>query len=811
VNALRYWGKTHEGRFHRLPYHSLDVAACAVRLIERSDRLTNSLLRHLPITREDLAGLIGWAAALHDLGKLSPTFQHLDAATSAIAAPLGVTKIAQKYNVRHDSLGWELWQEISGPMFPDARQLNAADVLMRCATGHHGKPPSNLKNGTRISVTRYFTPTDIEAGREWIQWATGYFKPAFPRSSALKNASWWIAGLITLADWLGSNMDWFHYRQDIVEPDEYFQSALERADIAISDSDVVAEVVKRTYAEMFPSYRPTPVQQAVLDLPTEGKPFLLVIEETTGGGKTEAALAAASGSSLFFGLPTMATANGLWKRTRELGGQQALIHGKRWLMPNAMDRASAWLNDSGRKALLAAIGVGTVDQAMIAVMYAKYATLRLVGLAGKTLIIDEVHAYDAYMKRILEVLVEMQAKSGGSVILLSATMPLSHRRDYAAAWCRGMNLSTPSFTKDAFHLLTHVDSSGHVIERDELKSQYQDDGGDGRRVRVEQASTVDGVVARIMDESKSGKSVAWIRNTVREAIEAYDILMAADADVTLFHSRFTVGDRLEIENHVIETFGKESTGELRKGKILVATQVIEQSLDLDFDFMVTDLCPIDLLIQRAGRLHRHVRGDRGVPTLLLHAPSWTDFPESGWIDEWSMGTSFVYPDHGRLWLTMSLASDGFMLPRDARKLVEGIYGDDTISRIPAGLKSQSLQTDGVDVARVFQGDMSAIKPGTLYQTEGVPAWDDVVAPTRLGEPTVEWIVCVEGAPINGTIAESTLQLRESQLYAFDGEMKIPGQGPWQRIMNLANGSTTGRSKKGTVKVTYDQQKGLSIL
>ncbi|MCX7170397.1 MAG: CRISPR-associated helicase Cas3' [Proteobacteria bacterium] len=805
MNAFGYWGKTHEGGFHRLPYHSLDVAACAVRLIERSDRLANSLLRHLPITREELTGLIGWAAALHDIGKLSPTFQHLDVTTSTIASALGVAKIKRKYDVRHDSLGWELWREISGPMFPDARQVDAADVLMRCATGHHGKPPSNLGNGTRISVTRYFTPVDVDAGREWIQWTSDYFKPTFPRSSALEEASWWIAGLITLADWLGSNMDWFPYREDIIEPDEYFQSALTRADKAITEADVVADVVKRTYFEMFPSYQPTPVQQAVLDLPTDGNSFLLVIEETTGGGKTEAALAAAAGSAFFFGLPTMATANGIWRRTRELGGQQALIHSKKWFMPDAMDRASAWLNHSGRQALLADIGVGTVDQAMIAVMYARYATLRLVGLAGKTLIIDEVHAYDAYMKRILEVLVEMQAKSGGSVILLSATMPLSHRRDYAAAWCRGRNLSAPSFTKDAFPLVTHVDSSGHAIERGDLKSQYQDNGGDGRHVRIEHASTFDVVVARIMDESKSGQSVAWIRNTVREAVEAYDILKAANADVELFHSRFTVRDRLAIENRVIETFGKESTGESRKGKILVATQVIEQSLDLDFDFMVTDLCPVDLLIQRAGRLHRHERGDRGVPTLLLHAPSWTDSPGSGWVTDWSMGTSFVYPDHGRLWLTMELAADGFVLPKDARMLVEGIYG----LQIPIGLSKQSLKTEGMDVARVFQGDMSAIKPGMPYQA-GVPTWDDVVAPTRLGEPTAEWIICEDGAPVNGAIAESTLQLRESQLFPFEGEAKIPGQGPWQRVLSLTAGSTSGQSRKGPVQVTYDQKKGLSI-
>lgn len=804
MKADGYWGKTNDGAFHRLSYHALDVVACATRLIERSDRLARSLCHHIHLSRSELTSLIGWAAALHDLGKLSPAFQHQDSQTSAIATGLGVAKVAQGYDVRHDSLGWELWQEVSGPMFDDS-VIDAADAIMRCATGHHGKPPTNVKNGTRIQCHRYFTEADLASGREWIDWATNHFKPAFPDAKSVESASWWIAGVITLADWLGSNLEWFPYCEDVIEPDAYLSRAVLQADRAIADSGVVMPLARRNFADLFPGYIPTPMQSAVLELPLDDRPFLLVIEETTGGGKTEAALAAASGSSLFFGLPTMATANGLWRRVGAIGGQQALIHGKRWFMPDSMDRASAWLNDNGRKALLADIGVGTIDQAMIGAMYARYGVLRLAGLAGKTLIVDEVHAYDEYMKRIIEVLIEMHARSGGSVILLSATLPLAHRQDYAAAWCRGMRLPAPVLTKSAFPLISFIDHGWTIIEKDNIKSRYQEDDVAGRTIQVQHSSSADDVLHRIIKEADGGKCVAWIRNTVGEAIEAFETLKTMGVAVELFHSRFVAGDRADIESRVIDTFGKAGTEQGRRGRILVATQVIEQSLDLDFDFMVTDLCPVDLLIQRAGRLHRHDRGNRGTPVLLIHAPAWVDDPSPGWISDWSRGTAWVYGNHGALWNTMHLIADGFTLPSDSRKLVEGVFAN---AVIPAGLSKISSTHTGKQLAQSMQGAMSAINPRLPYQAEGLPMWDDITAPTRLGEPVSEWVVFETGKPITGDLATSTIQLRQSQVQAApDAGVRV---GKWQRSMNLVGGQAECIGWKGPVTVVYDRERGLVV-
>lgn len=796
-----YWGKTDRGQFHRLSYHTLDVAACAVSLINKSDRLANSLRHHLPLSREQLASLVGWAAALHDLGKLSPCFQYQDRFTSEIAKALGVGPISQAYNVRHDSLGWELWQEISGAVVNDV-DADSADVVLRCATGHHGKPPSNVKNGTRIRCERYFGADDIAAGMEWSVWATKFFMPAFPEHSFLEKSSWWLAGLITLADWLGSNVEWFPYREDVVDPEAYLVSAMARADVAISASGVVMPMAKRSFVDLFPEYTPTPVQQLTIDLPLDDAPFLLVIEETTGGGKTEAALAAGSGSSLYFGLPTMATANGLWRRVATIGGQQALAHGKHWLMPESMDRATAWLNDSSRKSLLADVGVGTIDQAMIAVMYARYGVLRLAGLAGKTLIVDEVHAYDQYMKRIIEVLLEMHAKSGGSVILLSATLPLSHRQSYAAAWCRGMSLRPPAFTGREFPSISFVGASGKMFETDKVKSSYQATEDIGRKIKVFNVSKISSVVRKITEAAERGQCVAWIRNTVGEAVEGYEDLRSCGVAAELFHSRFVSGDRAAIENRVIDTFGKSSTEAKRRGRVLVATQVIEQSLDIDFDFMVTDLCPVDLIIQRAGRLHRHWRGDRGDPTLLVHSPEWTDEPEPGWISKWSQGTGWVYGDHGALWNTLRLIGDGFTLPKDSRKLVEGVYADPFV---PPGLIEQVTSYAGKELAHASQGAMSAINPRLPYQAEGVPMWDDIVAPTRLGEPVLEWVVFESGKPVTGELETSTIQLRRSLLMeAPDAGVAV---GKWQRSINLVDGRADCISGKGKVTASYGREFG----
>jgi CRISPR-associated endonuclease/helicase Cas3 len=253
-------------------------------------------------------------------------------------------------------------------------------------------------------------------------------------------------------------------------------------------------------------------------------------------------------------------------------------------------------------------------------------------------------------------------------------------------------------------------------------------------------------------------------------------------------------------------FGKASTASGRAGKVLVATQVIEQSLDIDFDFMVTDLCPVDLLIQRAGRLHRHEhRGNRGALVLAVFSPPWTEAPAADWVSKWSKGSAFVYQDHAALWKTVSLIGDGFLLPQDSRKLVESVYSPGLLAT-PSGLSQQTRQYIGQEIARAAQGQMAAIKPGIPYQSDGVPLWDDAVAPTRLGETVVEWVLFNNGSLVNGDIPKSTIQVRASVIStAPSASVKV---GRWQKTLNLTDGTAICTSVIGQRTIHYDAVRGL---
>lgn len=800
MKAFAYWGKAQDG-WHLLPYHSLDVAACGVALVKKGTRFGRTLATLLGLDQDALERLIGWSCALHDLGKFSPAFQWQ---ASETARSLGQPETPFKYDVRHDSLGWVLWSQALAPaLIEDADSQEIAAHWIRCATGHHGAPPSKSSGAKLVRWTAYFCEADRSAAEEWCSYATRHFAPPFHtcRTERLAATTWWIAGLITLADWLGSSTEWFPYESASRDVSDYWKETCARAARAVAEAGLDIPETRRSFSALFPGYTPTEIQRRTSELPTD-KPYFLAIEEATGGGKTEAALTAAGGDSFFFGLPTMATANGLWARTGVLGGQQALVHGRRWTLPEAMSQATSWLNDSSRKAMLARIGVGTIDQAMLAVLYTRFSTLRLTGLCGRTLIIDEVHAYDDYMTAVLKVLVEFHARVGGSVILLSATMPLGHRKAFARAWAQGRSLPAPELTGDSFPLLTYVnESSAKEIPCPTYRS---------RHVTVEYLSDSAAVLERISAAAASGQCVCWIRNTVREAIEGSEQLTSTEQHVDLFHSRFMVADRRRIENEVMARFGKSSTTSQRAGRILVATQVVEQSLDLDFDLLVTDLAPIDLMLQRAGRLHRHERGHRGPPTLVVYGPQWSDDPDESWVSTWSRGTARVYSDHGRLWLSVKLLGTGFDAPDDFRRLVQGVYGDDAGGLIARGLSAASARSKAAMQRAQSAGWLNAIRPGSEYSADGVPRWDEEWAPTRLGERSCEWVLFSEGLPINDTVHDSCVSLRNSQLRTARG---VDGArvGPWQKTIDLTGGTAPGTRPTGeSVLIRYDRRRGLLL-
>ncbi len=759
VTYYRYWGKAQAKEeaveSHLLPYHNLDVAAVGWLLLSPERPLTQRLAAQLRLEPVALRQLLVFLLGLHDIGKFSRAFQGLFQPSSNQALVPAITQCV--YTQRHDRLGAVIWEAKWPEWFEDGtlqwtagfsraerKALRAAlPVLTAPFFGHHGQPVDAGKIDVETFFDRDEYADDVEAARQFIADWAGVVPPEWPVEQllseewvyALQTLSWSIAGWATLSDWLGSNQEHFPYCQDKIPLADYWQVTLGNAEKALQETGFNKVSEPLPYAGMASwfgqqSITPTPLQQAAETIDIAAGPQLFILEDVTGSGKTEAAciltqrlLAAGHGDGLYFALPTMATSNAMYSRLGSLhrrfytaGSTPSFVlaHGARDLnddfmaavaapQPSDLDytanelsatsRCNQWLADSRKKALLAEVGVGTIDQALMAILPFRHQSLRLYGLARKVLVIDEVHAYDNYMQTLLSQLLSYHARQGGSAILLTATLPRSMRSVMMAAWQKGLGQPEKKPQKDEFPLLTHV-SEGQLLELP-LASRAEVSRSVDVDWFIEEEQAIDAVLAAV----EAGECIAWVRNTVDDAIRAFEAIAARHPEperCLLFHSRFAMVDRQRIESQVIERLGKDSTHEIRRGQVLISTQVFQESLDCDVDVMISDIAPIDLLIQRAGRLQRHQRGLRCPPRLLVLAPSWADDPDEHWLKRTLPGTQAVYRDTSLSWLTQSVLRrlGAIRMPEEARALIEGVYGQG-IDDIPDALQQGRLEQNGI--------------------------------------------------------------------------------------------------------------------
>ena len=711
----------------------------------------------------------------------------------------------------------------------------------------------------------------------------------------LRKHSWRLAGLAVLADWLGSNSDHFLYQtKPLALPDYWTKVACPKAKEAVREAGLNAQKVSawKEVKSLFPDFAElTPLQQYAAKVEILSEPQLFLLEDVTGAGKTEAALilahrlmAAGRATGLYFALPTMATANQMYGRVgrvyRRLYQAQAspsliLSHGARQLVddfrqsvlqpgeqardqnyrpdePSSSAWCSAWLADNHKKALLADVGVGTVDQALLGVLPVRHQSLRLLGLSSKVLVVDEVHAYDAYMVRLLERLLEAHAQQGGSVVLLSATVPAAMRVKLIAAFQNGRGGGARTTPEDPrYPLATQAASTTDVrTEACGTRPQLK------RRVQVVSLHQEQEIVDLIEREASAGRSFCWIRNTVEDARRAYEalLLLLPREALRLFHSRFAMGDRLDIEEEVIRSFGAPSTAAERRGQVLIATQVVEQSLDLDFDGMASDLAPIDLLIQRAGRLQRHARnadGERtlnGVegresPVLHLLCQPWTNEPASDWYARLFPKARYVYPDAGQLWLTLRALTEAgcIVSPGDpgekggVRDLVEAVYGVDA-SSVPDALRRSTREQQGKDLADISFANFNSLHLSRGYCDDGNSMWyEEGNIPTRLGdESRTIYLAREEGGVLRSLLDAETFAWEQSSVrvdarqlggLAPEWEARFGGSiDALRRQVRLLDGEAFilpllregdkwwGLCEKNGVvqKVTYDHRLGLEI-
>jgi CRISPR-associated endonuclease/helicase Cas3 len=755
------------------------LAARPVRL----QRIADALRLPLDDTRR---WLVTWIA-LHDIGKFSRTFQIK--APDCWPALLG-SREPLPPPARHDELGrWMLAEAFNREGVPYRTAEAALDRLapgwrpsdrlkiIDAVAGHHGRPPNRDAAFGDASVGG----PAFEAAAEFIATVVDLLDPPRveqPSERTMAELSWQLASLTIVADWIGSNETWFCYERPERDLASYWRDiALPRASKALTHAGlaplgIAAEIGLAALApEIASKGKPTDLQLWAETVALPNGPVLAILEDVTGSGKTEAALVLAHrlmvegrAGGLYVALPTTATANAMFERLRQsylrLFGagtpSLALAHSARWLYRDqgftevavaggscgigdkagtAGAQCAAWIADDRRKTFLAHVGVGTIDQSLFAVLPVKHQALRLWGLPERVLVIDEVHAYDAYMLRELEALVEFQVALGGCVILLSATLPMRMKRRLAGAFARALGGKDAAPAAEAYPLAT-------LLARDTVSEAPCRVRRDlERKIGIRRLSDAAAAVEVIAKLAQAGAAVAWVRNTVDDAIEAAGQLRDAGLDPLLFHARFAMGERIGWggkpghEGEVLRLFGKTSSATERRGRVLVATQVIEQSLDVDFDLVISDLAPIDLLIQRAGRLWRHTWRKRPIdgPLLLIVSPDPREAINKDWYRKAFPRAAYVYENHALLCVTARelLAMDSISVPEDVRGLIEAVYSDPLAA--PAGLEHSAQKALGSDNAKrsVAAANVLTFLDGYV-RTAGL--WEsEAVTPTRIGD------------------------------------------------------------------------------
>lgn len=482
---------------------------------------------------------------------------------------------------------------------------------------------------------------------------------------------WMIfAGLLIEADWLASNSRYFPLIPDLDSgsvknyPDRWINGA-RTLDLPEIWHAAQSNMEKDSFKEMF-SFEPNALQKKVLEIASNSiEPGIMIIEAQMGIGKTEAALGAAdiysakTGSGgIYFALPTQATANGLFPRFLEWSAKEALSKGNTIKLAHGMadfnedyskiPRGISDIDEDGdnslfiheymensKTGLLSDFVIGTIDQGLMMALNHKYFMLKHLGLSSKTVIIDEVHAYDEYMTVYFDRMLEWLGSYQVPVILLSATLPSDRKKAMIQSYLKGRNNGKFSLSDSEKEML---ESRGYPlitwtedlqIETAPVKVNQKKMAVKVIEKTVHSESDLPTVIEKILKENLQGGGCAGVvLDTVGAAQKTASFLreQLPDTKILLFHSRFTAEDRTRIENEVLKLAGKTSDVNDRNRLVVVGTQVIEQSLDVDFDILISEIAPVDMLLQRAGRLHRH--SGRKRPQLLENPKLYILEPET---------------------------------------------------------------------------------------------------------------------------------------------------------------------------------------
>ncbi|MGC1329032.1 CRISPR-associated helicase Cas3' [Pseudomonas sp.] len=601
-------------------------------------------------------------AGSHDLGKVSPCFyEKLRRACDEGVDDWPVLPIKPQLERQ--------WGGHAGVSQVATQAMGAPRWVAEIVGQHHGfSPPvagrradAEVFGGAAWQAQREALSEELKArlGMDWPEVQS-------PEQARL------LAGLTSVADWIGSG-------QYFENPDLPWQPSIA---LALDEAGFNPPAYRQqlNFSDVF-GFAPRAAQAQLIE--SVAGPGVYVLEAPMGLGKTEAALYAAYGllqqgkaCGIYFALPTQLTSNKIYHRFNrflqnvladDCPQRALLLHANAWLVETEMGEegrpGGAWFSQA-KRGLLAPFAVGTIDQALMAAMNVKHGFVRAFGLAGKVVILDEVHTYDAYTGTLLDSLVTLLRALHCTVIILSATLSRERRS----------RLLGTRLEARAYPLITAVDKDGDVRELPvaaERSSHVAIHMERDERIAVQEA----------LDRAAEGQQVLWIENTVKDAQQRYLDLAARAAEVGapcgLLHSRYTMIDRQRIEDRWVDLFAADCPQRGECGRILVGTQVLEQSLDIDADFLVSRFAPTDMLLQRMGRLWRHAGTSRPVTarceTWLL-APALdaaVEAPLTAFGSSAHVYSPYVLCRSLQVWF----GRDAVSLPQDIRALIEATYID----------------------------------------------------------------------------------------------------------------------------------------
>ena len=601
-------------------------------------------------------------AACHDIGKVSPTFQK-----KIYRATHDYQKNPKPELNNIDPDLEKTWGGHAGVSLATADALAVGRYIPEILGQHHGYSPP----------LSHLATDAVFGGLAWQQQRATLVSQLkillacdFPKVNSPEHARV-LAGLTTVADWIGSSSLF----------DDPATDGLPLIDQALDKAGFIAPKINTglSFFDIF-NFQPHPSQTQLFNHAHQAGVYIL--EAPMGLGKTEAALYAAykalsagNATGIYFALPTQLTSDKIHDRVNaflnnilvaDSPHQRALLlHGNAWLKATELgvegNPNGSWFA-AHKRGLLAPFAVGTLDQALMAVMNVKHGFVRTFGLAGKVVILDEVHSYDAYTGAILEELVQQLRKLHCTVILLSATLSQERRE----------KLLAEPVTNNAYPLISAKPQQAGLLELSVADLA-------NKPVIIYNCHDEQAAVDQALDRAEQGQQVLWIENTVADAQTRFRLLntYASNMGIAcgLLHSRFLKTDRENNENHWVALYGKNNAqNRQQQGRILIGTQVLEQSLDIDADFLVSRFAPTDMLLQRIGRLWRH---DNTLRPAMATREAWLLVPElNAAIADLSLfgASAKVYNPYVlcrslEVWQTLTTIN----LPSDIRGLIEATY------------------------------------------------------------------------------------------------------------------------------------------